>query len=98
MSKAGTRLIEAANEALAIAKGEADLASYRLHLPADVDVKAIRKGLKLTQSEFAQRFGFTVSQVRDWEQNRFRPTGAARAYLLVIDREPDAVERALRAA
>jgi putative transcriptional regulator len=36
--------------------------------------------------------------VRDWEQGRSKPDGAVRAYLIVIDREREAVERALTAA
>jgi putative transcriptional regulator len=63
--------------------------------PAQVDVRAIRKRMKLSQSEFAARFGFTASAVRQWEQGRRRPEGAARAFLKVIEREPAAVQRAL---
>jgi putative transcriptional regulator len=63
--------------------------------PAQVDVRAIRKKMKLSQSEFAARFGFTASAVRQWEQGRRRPEGAARAFLKVIEREPAAVQRAL---
>ena len=63
--------------------------------PAQVDVRAIRKKMKLSQSEFAARFGFTASAVRQWEQGRRRPEGAARAFLRVIEREPAAVRRAL---
>lgn len=38
-----------------------------------------------------------VDAVQNWEQQRRRPEGAARALLKVIDREPDAVQRALAA-
>jgi putative transcriptional regulator len=95
MSKLGKRLIAAADEALAIARGEADPSTYNVHAPADVDVRKIRKGLKLSQTEFATRFGLSASTVRDWEQNRRRPEGAARVLLHVIKQEPDAVRRAL---
>ena len=98
MTTLGKRLIQAAEEARAIARGEADPSTYRVHVPADIDVKAIRQGLKLTQAEFASRFGFPLATLRDWEQGKNRPDTSARAYLLVIAREPHAVERALQAA
>jgi putative transcriptional regulator len=97
MSKLGKRLITAAKEARAIARGEADPKTYRIHVPAEVDVARLRRRLKLSQSEFAQRYGFTPARIRDWEQGRSSPDGAVRAYLLVIEREPQAVERALNA-
>ena len=95
MSKLGKRLVKAAEEALAIARGEADPATYRVHVPADVDVRKIRKELKLSQAEFAAKFGLSAATVRDWEQNRRKPEGAARVLLHVIKKEPDAVRRAL---
>ena len=85
-------------EAKDIAKGVADPVKYRIHVPAELDVRAIRRGLKYTQEEFASRFGFGIARLRDWEQGRSRPDGALRAYLLVIARQPKAVEKALRAA
>ncbi|MEA2936979.1 MAG: putative transcriptional regulator [Alphaproteobacteria bacterium] len=98
MTKLGKRLIAAAEEARAIIRGEADPATYRIHVPHEVDVKALRRKLRLSQDAFARRFGFTPARVRDWEQGRSKPDGAVRAYLLVIEREPEAVARALSAA
>jgi DNA-binding transcriptional regulator YiaG len=63
----------------------------------DVDVAALRKRLKLSQSVFAAQFGITLAVLRDWEQGRRRPDATARAFLKVILREPDAVRRALQA-
>lgn len=60
-----------------------------------VDVKAIRKGLKLTQQQFAQEFGLELRTVQDWEQGRVMPTGASRTLLKVIELDPNAVRRAL---
>jgi putative transcriptional regulator len=96
MSKMGKRLLTAAKSARAIARGEADAATYRVHVPADVDVVKIRRKLELSQSEFASQFGIAPGTLRDWEQHRKRPEGAARVLLLIIDRDPDAVRRALR--
>lgn len=98
MSKLGKKLIAAAHEGIAIARGDADPASYRLHVPATVDVKALRSQLRMTQEVFALRYGFTLARVRDWEQGRSPPDSAARAYLKVIQKEPEAVERALATA
>ncbi|QXX75293.1 DNA-binding transcriptional regulator [Methylovirgula sp. HY1] len=98
MTKAGERLIESAKEALAFAHGEADETPYRIHVPSDINVKVLRKKLKLSQAAFAARYGFGLARLKDWEQGRSRPDSAMRAYLLVIAREPDAVKRALEAA
>ena len=85
-------------EALACAEGSADISRYGIHIPADIDVKAIRTRLNMTQEEFAGRFGFSVNTLRHWEQGRRVPEGPTRAYLLVIDRNPKAVQKTLRAA
>jgi putative transcriptional regulator len=50
------------------------------------------------QEEFAGRFGFSINTLRHWEQGRRVPEGPTRAYLLVIKRNPKAVQKALRAA
>lgn len=92
----GKRLLKAALEARAIAHGAA--AAPRVYVPQDVDVKAIRTRLKMTQQKFADTFGFPLATLRDWEQGRGRPDTSARAYLTVIAREPKTVERALQAA
>lgn len=83
-------------DALAIAEG--DLSRGVVHVPAEIDVRAIRKSLGLKQAEFAAAYGFGLARLRDWEQGRSRPDSAARAYLIVIDRDHAAVDRALRTA
>jgi len=98
MTKFGERMIQAAREGRAIARGEADPATYRVFVPSEVDVRKIRRRMKLSQDEFATKFGLPVATVREWEQNRRRPEGAARVLLRVIEREPDAVSRALAVA
>lgn len=93
MSKLGERLLQSAKEARVIARGEAEPA--RAFTPPQIDVAAIRKKTRLSQDRFAQRFGLSVAAIRDWEQHRRTPDPAARTLLLVIDREPEAVARAL---
>jgi putative transcriptional regulator len=89
MTKAGKRLIAAAKEANAIAKGEKEPGG--IFVPADVDVRKIRRSLGLSQDNFAAEFCFSVTQVRDWEQGRSRPLDAARAYLMMIEVAPEVV-------
>jgi putative transcriptional regulator len=84
-------------EAIAYARGEADLSKYRVHVPKDIDVRAIRKSTGLTQQAFAVRYGFNLARLRDLEQKRTRPDSVVRAYLLVIQKHPEAVEEALAA-
>lgn len=98
MSKAGSRILQGASEALAFAAGEADTTEYKVHIPEEVDVKAIRRKLGLSQQAFAERFGFSVGRIRDWEQNRSKMDAPSRILLTIIEKEPDAVERALSAA
>ena len=61
-------------------------------------VKISRRALSLSQEEFAARFHIPVGTLRDWEQGRKDPDVAARAYLVVIGKNPKAVARALVAA
>lgn len=93
--KAFDKIAEGLNEALAVARGEVGAA--KMHVPPEMNVRAVRTKTGLSQDAFASSFGFTVHQIRQWEQGRNRPLGAMRAYLLVIDREPAVVQRALEA-
>ena len=90
---AGQRMIASARQALAFAQGENR--GGVVHIPDEIDTARIRKKIKMSQSQFAAYFGVSVRTVQEWEQGRAAPSGAARAFLIVIDREPDAVRRAL---
>ncbi len=85
-------------DAIRIARDEAEPGTYRVHVPERIDVRAIRAGLGMTQAEFATAFGLSLSTVRKWEQEGREPEGPARAYLKVIARNPQAVREALAAA
>ena len=63
--------------------------------PQVPDVQAIRRKLRLSQSEFAARFGFSVRTVQEWEQGRAVPDRPARILLRVIDKSPKTVARAV---
>ena len=91
---AGERMIESAKQALAFAKGKANHECV-VHVPDEIDVKAIRERISLSQAEFANLFGLSKRTLEHWEHGRRIPSGPARAFLTVIAREPDAVRRAL---
>ena len=93
---AGERILESMNEAISYMKGEhvPGLRATTVQVPA-IDVKKLRQRLKLSQTQFAAKFGFSPALVRNWEQGRNRPDGAARVLLAVIACHPDAVEDAL---
>jgi len=98
MSKHAKSIRRGLEQAIAYARGEAKEGTYRVHVPGEIDVRAIRTKLRMTQEEFAGRFGFSVNTLRHWEQGKRQPEGPTRAYLLVIDRAPKAVQKALEAA
>lgn len=96
MSKRAFEQIAAGmNDAIAYAEGRSG--GFGVHIPAEVDVKAIRRRLKLSQPDFARTFGFSVGRIRDWEQHRSPIDAPSRVLLTVIEREPEAVLRALEA-
>ena len=93
MSTFGEDLIQSLNEALAHAKGEG-LAI--VHTP--VTPREVRKQAKLTQAQMAALMGMSVSGYRKWEQGARRVSGPAATLLRIIEREPNAVRRALLAS
>ncbi|MGO9546905.1 MAG: helix-turn-helix domain-containing protein [Rhodomicrobium sp.] len=97
MSTVAESIRRGLEQAVAYAEGTADGNAYRVHVPERIDVKAIRVKLEMTQEEFAGRFGFSINTLRHWEQGSRQPEGPTRAYLLVIDRAPEAVQKALQA-
>lgn len=92
----GQQIIEGMQEAVRYMKGEEvpGIRVTKVQVPA-TDVKKIRQRLRLSQTSFAAKFGFSPAVVRNWEQGRNRPDGAARVLLAVIARHPDAVEDAI---
>jgi putative transcriptional regulator len=70
----------------------------RIGLIRGVNVKRLRERLGLTQGAFAAAYRIPVGTLRDWEQRRKNPDAPARAYLLVIERNPELVASMLRPA
>jgi putative transcriptional regulator len=90
MSTLGNDLIRSLNEALAHAMGEGPAI---VHAP--VTPREVRKQAQLTQAQMAPLMGMSLSGYRKWEQGTRRVSGPAATLLRVIEREPEAVRRAL---
>ena len=88
----GEDLIEGMKTVLAHQKGRIELEQV---WPKPIDVKAIRKRVKMSQAEFSQAYGISKRALQEWEQGARQPDSAARAYLTVIAKEPTVVRRAL---
>ena len=67
-------------------------------MSSEVDVRAFRACLNLSQEASAQQFGFNPSAVREWEQKRRHPDRSARIVLRVIAHKPEVVIEALSGA
>jgi putative transcriptional regulator len=93
--RAFDKIMEGLDQARAYLEGTADRRRYRVHVPEKVDVRKIRAQLGLSQEAFAATYGFALSAVRDWEQGRRRPERSARILLKIVEKEPEAVTRAL---
>ena len=64
--------------------------------PSPIDVRRVRRRMRLTQAQFAGQFGFSVATLRHWERGNRRPTGTALMLLQVIALNPRAVLQAAR--
>ena len=90
------KIMAGLNDALAYADGDASRGAAQTVKVADVDITQLREKLGLSQDRFAALFGLSPRTVRNWEQGIRHPEGPARILLQVIDRESEAVMRALR--
>ena len=89
-------LLESVREGGAILRGEKE--ASRVFVIETPDVKKIRERYKLSQTEFAALLGISVKTLRNWEQGRRTPHGAARVLLQVADKHPEAVWDVVQAA
>ena len=93
MKTAFEKMMAGLDEVESYLAGEAK--GFKAHVPGQVDVKAIRNRLGLTQSRFSDTFGFSLDAVKNWECHRRQPEAAARVLLTVIGHDPAAVIAAL---
>ena len=94
-TQVGLEVEKALEEVIAHVRGEKPLPCRIVDDPAAEHIVAVRKRMKLSRRKFADRFGLDARAVQDWEQGRRVPDRAARVLLTVIDRDPEAVVRAL---
>jgi len=88
----GADLIEGMRLVLAHQRGQIELEQV---WPKPIDVKAIRKRVKMSQAEFSRAYRIGKRALQEWEQGGRQPDSAARAYLTVIARAPAVVRQAL---
>src|SRR5260370_37249543 len=88
----GSDIIEGMKLVLAHQRGKIELEQV---WPKPIDVKAIRRQVKMSQAEFARAYGISKRALQEWEHGGRQPDSAARAYLTVIAKKPDVVRRAL---
>ena len=86
-------LAESIREAGAIKRGKMK-PQREFHL-GPLDIKAIRKKLHVSQTEFAHLIGVSIDTLQNWEQGRREPEGPAKALLRVAEKRPKAVLEAL---
>jgi putative transcriptional regulator len=55
------------------------------------DVRAVRRGYRLSQAKFAALMGISAGTLRNWEQGRRKPEGSARILLRIVAKHPEAV-------
>ena len=88
-------LFEEIKEGLEAIRDNPDaLTRHELSAP---DIKAIRDKFQLSQSQMATYLGVKTKTLQNWEQGVRRPTASAQTLLRVLEKEPDAVMRALYA-
>ena len=94
----GESIIQGLNEAIAWTEGRNAKARVTLVKVPDIDVREVRLKMRLSQAEFASKFGFPPATLRNWEQGRSRPDTPTRVLLAVLAKHPEAVEDVLRKA
>ena len=97
MSRVGEDLVEAFAEMAAYMRGEASVESYELPaetLTAD-RIRAIRRALATSTKAFEAEFRIPARTIEAYEQGRRKPDAATSVLLRVLEKEPDAVRRAL---
>lgn len=93
----GADLLEAMKEVAAWKRGEIALPVREVDPMPPARIKAIRKGAARSAKEFEHKFHVPARTLEGWEQGRRKPDLTARILLTVIERAPEAVERALAA-
>ena len=94
-SSFGDKLLRSARQARAWASGKPVRARVTYVPVPQIDVRKLRNKMKLSQTQFAAKFGFSLDSIQNWEQGHRQPEGPARILLAVIAKNPKAVEEAV---
>jgi len=88
------RIMAGLDDALAFARGDTARGKV-VGEYCDVDVKALRERLGLSQVEFARQYHLSLRVLQSWEQRDRRPDTTAQTLLHLIGKNPDAVREML---
>ena len=95
MNRMGGRLVAAAKEALEHSEGKINLRTTKFpvspvcEIITPDEVREIRKNLNMSQSVFAMVIGVSKKSVESWESGRYKPDGAARRLITILQKDPD---------
>jgi len=95
----GEELIEAMQELVDYSEGKLDLRTSRLPVSpvcdtiSPAEIKAVRENLKMSQSVFALVIGVSKKTVESWEAGRYKPDGAARRLITIMQIDPNFPEK-----
>ena len=96
--RVGESIIRGLEEAIAWTRGENDNVRVTLVEVPEVDVRKLRIKMKLSQAQFATKFGLPPATLRNWEQGRSQPDAPTKVLLAVIAKHPEVVADVLRKA
>ena len=94
----GKKVLESIQEILDYEEGrKTNVRISSVTIDDDVDVRAVRNALDLSQQKFADLYGLPVATIQNWESGRRKPELAAKLLLKVIEKSPELVAKAIRA-
>jgi len=85
------KLCESIKEVTEHAKGERDLPPEQIRFFDEPNPRAIRSELDMTQQQFSALLAVPLGTVRNWEQGRRRPQGAAKTLLRIAEQDPESL-------
>ena len=95
MNTQNEKILSGLDQLESYTQGKRDAPVTEYVVPVSVNVQVIRQNLNLSQTQFAKKYGFPVGTLRNWEQGRRVPEGAARTFLQIIQSDPTAVDNIL---
>lgn len=95
MSEVFESMKKGLEEAIAFSKG--DCTEAIVHKVTALDVKNIRAKIGMSQRQFANTFGFSVSAVRHWERGDRTPRGPSLVLLRLIEKAPELIQKTISA-